>query len=365
MKLLILAQTPPPLHGQSLMVETAVQGLPGRGVAVHHVNLRLSHTARDIGRWRLGKILAVLDACFHAIAARFTARCDTLYYVPAPAKRGALYRDWVVMALCRPFFPRLVLHFHTGGLGDWLEQRAWGWERAVTRLTLGRADLALVLADPLRGDAASLQPRRIVVVPNGIPVASAPAVPTAPHAGIAALFLGQCSRDKGALDAVAAVRRANDRYGETHRLTLAGACPDPDVLAALQAAERETAGRVRYVGFADEARKAQLWAEHDCLLFPTRYAHEAQPLVVLEALAHGRPVAATRWRAIPSLLPADGGRLVDSPDPDALAAALHELAGARVDPAVLQRHVAAHFSIERHLQALADALAALDLPSDR
>ncbi len=41
MKLLILAQTPPPLHGQSAMVRTLVDGLPAPGVALHHVNLPL------------------------------------------------------------------------------------------------------------------------------------------------------------------------------------------------------------------------------------------------------------------------------------------------------------------------------------
>ena len=104
MKLLVLAQTPPPLHGQSLMVRTLVEALPAHGVAVHHVNLRLSRDAADIGRWRPAKLWATLAGAFQAIAARFRHGCDTLYYVPAPGKRGALYRDWLVMLLCRTFF---------------------------------------------------------------------------------------------------------------------------------------------------------------------------------------------------------------------------------------------------------------------
>ena len=62
MKLLVLAQTPPPLHGQSQMVRTLVDGLPAHGLPLHHVNLRLSRDHADIGRWRPGKLLAVLAA---------------------------------------------------------------------------------------------------------------------------------------------------------------------------------------------------------------------------------------------------------------------------------------------------------------
>ena len=34
------------------------------------------------------------------------------YYVPAPGKRVALYRDWLVMFICRPFFSGVILHWH-------------------------------------------------------------------------------------------------------------------------------------------------------------------------------------------------------------------------------------------------------------
>jgi glycosyltransferase involved in cell wall biosynthesis len=309
MKLLILAQTPPPLHGQSLMVDTAVRGLPDHGIEIAHVNLRLSRGHADIGGWRAGKLLAILDACFHALVVRFTTNCDTLYYVPAPGKRGALYRDWLVMALCRPFFRRLVLHFHSGGLGEWLGTRATPMERAFTHRLLGHADLAVVLADSLRSDATALGARKIVVVPNGIVVPTRIIPFPVAQSSLAALFLGECSREKGVLDAVAAIQEANRRRPGRFRLTVAGACPDRAVANELRAAEASSAGAIRFIGFAGPETKATLWQEHDCLLFPTRYAHEGQPLVILEALGHGCRVIATRWRAIPTMLPAGGGRL--------------------------------------------------------
>src|SRR5690606_28348541 len=125
-------------------------------------------------------------------------RCDCLYYVPAPGKRGALYRDWLVMRVLRPFFPRLILHWHAAGLGDWLEQRATTPGRVVTRALLGRPDLSIVLANSLRNDAEALTSRRIKQVTNGVPDPGALSPPPpAPPSSFQVLFIGLCSAEKG------------------------------------------------------------------------------------------------------------------------------------------------------------------------
>ncbi len=362
MKLLVLAQTPPPVHGQSVMVRELVAGLPGHGVALHHVNLRLSRDAGDIGCWRPGKIAAVLGAAGRAIAARFRHGCDTLYYVPAPAKRGALYRDWVLLALVRPFFGRLVLHWHAAGLGEWLETRAMAAERLLSRALLGRADLAIVLGEALRADAAVLAPRRVAVVRNGIPDPCPGFVrPPAPPAGtrpFEALYLGLCSEEKGLFDAIEGVTRAL-RAGLACRLTVAGAFADAGAQRRFEELRRASAGRIRYAGFVEGEAKHRLLAASDVLLFPTKYPPETQGLVVAEALAFDLPVVVTRWRAVPEGLPDGHVAKVDSGRPDQIAAALVKLAAAGTPNGALRRHFLAHGTCERHLAAVAAELRAL------
>ncbi len=349
MKLLILAQTPPPLHGQSLMVATAVRGLPQHGIEVTHVNLRLSRNHDDIGGWRAGKLLALLDACFHAIVARFAEGCDTLYYVPAPGKRGALYRDWIVMALCRPFFRHLVLHFHSGGLGDWLARDATALERVITRALLGSADLAIVLTNSLRADARALHARRVVVVSNGI---APPANAAAPRENFV-LFLGAVAGEKGALDLLAAVQLLRARGHATH-VVFAGPI-DATARSALGRARADDPGICQEAGVVSGEAKADLLARCGVVCLPTHYPHEGQPLVALEALAADAPIVATRWRGLPETLPPTTS-LVAPGDTISLAAALAATLAVPPPAGAHRAFFETRYTQEKHLRQLARAL---------
>ena len=98
------------------------------------------------------------------------------------------------------------------------------WERKITELLLGHADLSIVLSDFGRADAIRFSPRRIEVVPNGIPDTCADFEKSVLPARqrrlrertegrqrtFSVLFLGACSAAKGlfaSLDAIALVNR--------------------------------------------------------------------------------------------------------------------------------------------------------------
>src|SRR6185369_17806399 len=153
MKVLVFAHTPPPLHGQSYMVQLMLEGFGGDhrtgrrsgqgessgsstpqdfGIECYHVNARLSHNLEDIGDVRLGKFILLLMYCLQAIWCRFRYGVTNFYYVPAPGKRSALYRDWLVMFICRPFFKQVILHWHAAGLAKWLETVAQIRSRSLT-----------------------------------------------------------------------------------------------------------------------------------------------------------------------------------------------------------------------------------------
>lgn len=363
MKLLVLAQTPPPVHGQSLMVKTLVQGLPAHGMAVHHVNLNLSRDSADIGRWRVGKVIGTFAAVFRTLVARFREGCDTLYYVPAPAKRGALYRDWLILLLCRPFFSHVVLHWHAIGLGTWLRTRATTPERVLTQWLLGNATVAIVLAPELAEDARVLSPRQLIVVPNCVPDPGAPPQVAACASGdrTEIFFLGQCSRAKGLFATIDAVVLVHRTAPNAFRLTIAGGFADEQEECQFRARlETLPEGLVRYVGAVSVDYKIALFRSTHLFCFPTQYPHEGQPLVLIEALAHDIPIVTTRWRAIPGMLPTSSVWIVEPGDVPQLANALMS---ARTTPApngTLRAHYLARYTPDRHLARLAEVLRTLD-----
>ncbi len=374
MNLLVLAQTPPPLHGQSVMVQAMLTGLAARpGFTVHHVNFRLSDDHADIGRWRPAKILRTFALALRAVAVRLRHGCDTLYYIPAPpGKRGALYRDWLVMIACRPFFRRLVLHWHAVGLGEWLQNQAHGFERAVTLALLGRADQAIVLAESLRHDGEFLRAKHVWVVPNGVPDPGPPSTLIPGLGPCQALFLGLCSEEKGLFAAARAVLAANvAAHAPTDHPLFTLVAAGPFAAAATEekfrALTRTHPAALRHIGFAGAAEKNILFAESRCLLFPTRYAAEGLPLVVLEALAHDLPVIGTRWRALPDVVSTEVGHLVPVGDDEALVAALLALRQSPPAPGVCRGHFLRHFQLSAHVQRIAAVLygAAMTDPQKR
>jgi len=404
MKLLVFAHTPPPHHGQSYMVQLMLEGFGGDcrrgrhqpkpdsfGIQCYHVNARLSKRLEEIGDFRVSKLLLLLWYCLQAIWCRFRYGVRTLYYIPAPGKASALYRDWLVMCICRPFFTRTILHWHAAGLGKWLETSVQMRWRSITYRFLKQVDLSLVLSKYNQADAEKLFSRQIRVVNNGIPdpcpgfarevlplrrarfvcrqkllSSEPPSVQELAEAGgdpqlCRVLYLAHCTREKGVFDTLAGVELANRQLAQCQsplslRLLVAGTFVSAHEKAEFERllARPETAATVRYFGFVGGEQKAQLFTQADLFCFPTYYQNENQPVNLIEATAFGLPILTTRWRSIPELFPSHYPGLVDIRSPEQIAEAL--LALATVENGEGFRNIfLGRFTMERHLTELAAA----------
>jgi len=391
MKIVIFAHTPPPHHGQSFMVQLMLAGLGGdvrraasgerREIACFHVNCRVSTGVDDIGTLRFGKLLLLLRYCMEAIWCRLRHGVRTFYYVPAPGKRCALYRDWLVMLLCRPFFPHLVLHWHASGLGAWLDGDGFAIERWITQALLGRPALSIALAEASSQDARWLHSQAIALVPNGIPDPCAEFDPSLlglrrarteerqrrcqepVSAGetpliFRVLYLAHCTREKGLFDALDGIALFNCRPSPLRaHFTVAGTFMDAREESAFREriARPDLAGAVTYAGFAAGDKKKSLFEESDCLCFPTYYPAESFPLNLVEAAAYGLSAVVTRWRAIPEIQPPDYPGFVEPKAPAQIADALERLALTDLAEPLRARFLA-RFSEASHMDQLREAI---------
>lgn len=385
MKLLVFAHIPPPHHGQSYMVKLMLDHFaqPGSGIECYHVDARYSEDLEDIGSFRFGKAWLVLRYCIEAIWCRFRHGVRAFYYVPAPGKRAALFRDWIVMLLCRPFFPQFIHHWHAVGLGDWLQRDGTWLERWLTHRLLARPSLGIALAIPSMRDALWFLTQHVEVVANGIPD-PCPDFDTvvlprrrarlgARRAWLAgrtdsdpdtrvlrALFLAHCTREKGVFDALDGVQLANERLiadGSPLRvqLTIAGAFFNDHEEREFRERLSQVGENVRYVGFVSGEEKARLLRESDVFCFPTYYAAEGQPVSLIEAMGCGLPIVTTRWRAIPELLPPDHPGFTPPRAPAEVAAALIRVC-THDDASQLRAHFLASYTESRHIECLRSAL---------
>ena len=398
MKLLVFAHTPPPHHGQSYMVKLMLEGFGGDrrgkapeapggfGIEGYHVNARFSKSLENIGEFQGAKMFLIVLFCLQALWCRFRYGVTTLYYVPAPGKAVAVYRDWLVMLICRPFFKKIILHWHAAGLAKWLETAVQIRSRAITYRLFKPVDLSIVLSRYNFADAEKLLSRRITIVPVGVPDPCpqfADGLLPRRHARAAALkkiragdmpadfdsvktvhvlFLAHCTREKGAFDTVEAVRLANERAvaGKSplrFRLTLVGAFASGAEEAELRdfVARRGLPDTVEILGFVSTARKTRLLAEADVFCFPTYYLAENQPGNLIEAMAYGLPIVTTRWRSVPEMLPSDYPGLVDPQSPEQIAAALPLLAASDF-AGPLREIFMQRFTLWQHLGNMARAI---------
>ena len=399
MKLVVFAHTPPPHHGQSYMVQLMLAGFGGdarrrdpaapnpHGIDCYHVNARFSRGIADIGEFQGAKIFLIFWFALHAVWLRFRYGVKNFYYVPAPGKNVALYRDWLVMLLCRPFFQNIILHWHAAGLAKWLETENPIPTRAATYRLFSPVSLSIVLSRYNAADAAKLLSRKTRVVSNGIPDPCADFEKSvAPvrrqrfmerrqiMAGewhvdpliVNVLFIAHCTRAKGLFAAAESVLLANRALAARGlpmqlRLTAAGNFVTNDEQAEFDRLQQITkyATNIEHVGFVSGERKERLLRDADLFLFPTQYLGENQPVNLIEAMSFGVPIVTTRWRSLPEMLPEKYPGLVQDQNPETLAAAILEVLVTESGEN-LRAHFLAHFTLERHLASLAAAIRSVE-----
>jgi glycosyltransferase involved in cell wall biosynthesis len=238
----------------------------------------------------------------------------------------AFWRDLVYLLVCKILFRKVVLQFHGGSLRALCGGVVM---RLAVRLALAIPDAVVMLATSEKRDLEMLGiTSRVAIIRNGVDMLEYRCAGERVHSGRVRrmVFMGRLIRPKGIFEAMEAVQllRAEKDFKDVE-LWIAGSGPERnDIERWIR--EHTMDGCVRLVGSIYGQDKIEFLREADVFVFPT-YHQEGLPYAILESLAAGTPVIASKVAGIPDVV-ADRvhGILIDAKDPRQIVGAVHELA---------------------------------------
>jgi glycosyltransferase involved in cell wall biosynthesis len=276
-----------------------------------------------------------------------------LLYPPASAKWVPFLRDVIFLSGVRHLAGSTAFIFHASGLPVFVG-------RGIVRRALGRiayygVDVALEVAQEKISPHQFFGAKSWEWCPCGIDVPDFQRGGRQISRPFEVLFVGSLQEGKGVLEVIRTARVLKDRGLEADfRFRIVGRWFSREF-------EQETRGlraalgvekMVELVGELTGDDKWQSYADADVFFFPTHYASEATPIVLMEALGMGLPVVTTSWAGIPAMT--DGcsaAVLLPVRRPDLYADTLIKLEADRAGDLALaveaRRHYDAHF-LPRH-----------------
>ncbi len=335
MKVLIAAHIGQPWGGMSVNYENLLaSSLPWR------VNLTFVETSDGRETFAQGGKLSLRNfywAARHIL--RFAA--GLLRSKPDVAHIGTSYgvsfaKHSVMVLLARALGVRVALTPHCSIKVLLPEGRAV-WRRYVLFI-LRRCHGLAALSREWLGLADLLPGCRVEYVPNALILRPYLDLLRGEGGGrVKLLYLGHIGKDKGSFDLIQACARLAAE-GRDFTLDMLGEALFPGEMAAAEVLVGGLGleGRVRLLAAEFGEKKMRRLAEADVLTLPSY--HEGMPNSIIEAMASGLAIAATRVGGIPDMLTdGENGLLTEAGDVEGLAAALGRL----MDDAALRRRLGA------------------------
>lgn len=241
------------------------------------------------------------------------------------------YREWLQFRIAKRHGLRFLLDVRGGCFAEAFEDPRRPLQRRLWSDVLRGADAITVEGRP---DVAWLERRfgvRATFFPNFVRAADRERRPPArlakPATGapVRLAYAGQLRPEKGLVELVQACVLLEAR-GLPVALDLAGV-GDAGFRAQLEAAaERLPPGRVRFHGRLEHAELLEALREAHVFVFPSRWHCEGHSNALNEAMQTGLPVVASRQGFSADVVTPACGRLLDETTPEAIAAAVSELA---------------------------------------
>lgn len=295
---IVLGVFPPPVTGMSLCTERVAKAFAEQ-CDVDRANVS-DGSPRVTWAFRIRKSLRMI-AVLVRLALKPGLRGAVLY-MPLNAA-AAMYFNLAAAAIARLRGWRTVVHHHV-----YLYLNRRDWRVGLLDRLIGSRGLHLPLCTDMRQRLIDLYDIQApcAYVPSTIMLAGEERTASEPPAGVSRPVrrLGHISNLTQAKGAIIAIRTFAKlcEEGQDVELIVAGPATEQIVDDEIAAAAQKFPGRFDYRGPVYGAAKAAFFDDIDVLLFPSSFRYEAQPIVLSEAFAYGKPALAFGISCIPSLV---------------------------------------------------------------
>lgn len=319
---LVVGQIPPPVNGQTVMIQELLDGQYER-IALHHIRMNFSRSIDEVGSFQGRKLFVLLRTLIQILIGRWRSRAEILYYPPAGPNFNPVIRDIFLLIGTRWLFRHTVFHFHAAGLPEIYPRLPW-WLKPLFEVAYRNADLAIFTTANTASAGYDLAAKQVAVIPYGIPDNSC--IPLTDLRQVKdgvtrILFMGILCEGKGLLTLIEACSQLKDA-GLSFGLICAGSFESESFrkeVAHLIAAHG-LSECIEFPGVLTGAEKWRAFREADVFCFPSHYHSESFGVVLIEAMSFGLPIVTTRWRGIPDVVGGSGGAIIVEPKQPRLVA---------------------------------------------
>ena len=201
----------------------------------------------------------------------------------------------------------------------------WLFKTPISKLILRRADVVIALTEDMKTEMQKISSRDVAVIPNGIDLESYEDLPTKAairdrlglnSADSIILFVGTLRPVKGLKYLIQAMNIVRQKDTNV-RLILVGDGVGRQSLERF-VKELDLGDRVTFVGKVPNEKVPEYMSASDVFVLPS--LSEGFPVTILEAMASGLPIVATRVRGLPEIVKdGESGFLVEPRNPEQLA----------------------------------------------
>lgn len=300
MRILFITPLPPPVHGSSMMsMYIKNSKLINDNAKCDYINLSTSRSMDEIQKFSLKKIFRFLYSYLKTLFYLVTRKYNTCYLATSCFGIPFL-KDAPFVLMCKFFCKNIIIHFHNKGMKAYSSKPFYRW---IYKLVYKNTTVIL-LSELLYDDVKEIiKKEQVKICPNGIPENGENKVIEKNNITPNILFLSNLIESKGVLCLLDACKILKDKNFKFTCNLVGGETKEISINRINEEINRRNLGNyVFYKGRAYGIEKEKYYNQADIFVFPTYYAQECFPVVLLEAMQHRLPCVSSYEGAIPEII---------------------------------------------------------------